>query len=65
MEECSRTVTVRFTKLARLVALFNRFIECKRFKKQLPGGKGHVEVIVDEENKGVFKYVIKDEILKA
>ena len=65
MEECSRTVTLRFTKLARLVALFNRFIECKRFKKQFPGGKGHVEVIVDEENKGVFKYVIKDEILKA
>ena len=49
MEECLHTVILRFMKLARLVALFNRFIECKRFKKQLPGGKGHVEVIVDEE----------------
>ena len=49
MEECLHTVILIFTKLARLVVLFNRFIECKRFKKQLPGGKGHVEVIVDEE----------------
>ena len=65
IEECPRTVTLRFTKLERLVALFNRFIECKRFKKQLPGGKGHVQVIVDEENKSVFKYVIKEDILKT
>ena len=65
MEECCRTVSLKFTKFERLVALFNRFTDCKKFKKELPGRKGHVKVIVNEENKGVFKYVIKDEVLKA
>ena len=55
---------MKFTKLRRLVVLFNKFIECGGFQKQLNEGKGHVKVIVDSE-KEVFEYVLKEEVLRG
>lgn len=65
IEESPRCISLKFTKLRRLVVLFNKFIDCGGFEKQFKGGKGHAKVIVDSEKKGVFNYMLKEEILKG
>lgn len=60
-----RCVTLAFTKKRRLVVVFEKFIDCKGFEKQLKDGKGHVKLIVDAEKKGIFEYMVREELLRA
>ncbi|CAB3990548.1 Hypothetical predicted protein [Paramuricea clavata] len=65
VKEGPRSVTKWFVKLRRLVVLFDKFVNCEGFEKELKGDKGCVNVVVDGERKGSFEYKIKEEILKV
>ena len=65
VKEGPRSVTIWFAKLRRLVVLFDKFVNCEGFEKELKGDKGRVKVVVDGERKGSFEYKIKEEILKV
>lgn len=57
-------VTITFTKLRKVCALFNKFEDCEGFVNELGAGKGVVRLMVDDIKKGIMRYNFKQEILK-
>ena len=57
-------VTITFTNLRKVCALFNKFKDCEGFENDLGAGKGVVKLIVDDSKKGIIRYNTKQEILK-
>lgn len=58
------SVTITFTNMRRLCALFNKFEDCEGFIKDLGTGKGVVKLIVDDGKNGIMRYKFKEEILQ-
>ena len=58
------SVTITFTNMRRLCALFNKFEDCEGFIKDLGTGKGVVKLIVDDRKNGIMRYKFKEEILQ-
>ena len=58
------SVTITFTNMRRLCALFNKFEDCEGFIKDLGTGKGVVKLIVDDRRNGIMRYKFKEEILQ-
>ena len=58
------SVTITFTKMRRLCALFNKFKDLEAFTKELGAGKGVVKLIVDDRKNGIMRYKFKEEILQ-
>ena len=58
------SVTITFTNMRRLCALFNKFEDCEAFTKELGAGKGVVKLIVDDRKNGIMRYKFKEEILQ-
>ena len=58
------SVTITFSSMRRLCALFNKFEDCQGFTKKLGVGKGEVKLIVDERKNGIMKYKYKEEMLE-
>ena len=58
------SVTITFTNMRRLCALFNKFEECDGFTKELGAGKGVVKLIVDDRKNGIMTYKFKEETLQ-
>ena len=65
VEEKPGSVTITFFSLRRLCHLFDKFMDCGGFIKQLGEGKGQVKLIVSQEKKGVMIYNAKAECLQA
>ena len=57
-------MTITFSNIRRLCALFNKFEDCQAFTKELGAEKGVVKLIVDERKKGIMRYKFKEEILQ-
>ena len=57
-------MTIIFTNIRRLCALFDKFENCEAFTKELTAGKGVVKLIVDDRKNGIMTYKFKDEILQ-
>ena len=53
------SVTITFSSMSRLCALFNKFEDCQGFTNKLGVGKGEVKLIVDDR-----KYKYKEEMLE-
>ena len=58
------SVTITFTNIRRLCALFNTFEDCEAFTKELAAGKGVVKIIVDDRKNGILTCKFKEEILQ-
>ena len=58
------SVTITFTNIRRLCALFDKFEDCEAFTKELTAGKGVVKLIVDDRKNGIMTYKFKEEILQ-
>ena len=58
------SVTITFSSMSRLCALFNKFEDCQGFTKKLGVGKGEVKLIVDDRKNGIMKYKYKEEMLE-
>lgn len=65
VEEKPGSVTITFSSLRRLCHLFEKFMDCGGFIKQLGEGKGQTKLIVSQEKKGVMIYNTKAECLQA
>lgn len=52
-------MTITFTNMRRMCALFNKFEDCKGFAKELGAGKGLVKLIVDDSKNGIIRYNFK------
>lgn len=59
------SVTITFSSLRSLCHLFDKFMNCGGFIKQLGEGKGQPKLIVSQEKKGVMIYNAKAECLQA
>ena len=58
------SVTITFTNMRRLCALFNKFEDYEAFTKELGAGKGVVKLTVDDTKNGIMRYKFKEEILQ-
>lgn len=64
VSEKAGSVTITFSNMRRLCALFNKFEDCEAFTKELGAGKGVVKLIVDGKKNGIMRYKFKEEILQ-
>ena len=58
------SVTITFTNMRRLCALFNKFEDSEAFTKELAAEKGVVKLIVDGRKNGIVRCKFKEEILQ-